>query len=177
MSKTLICSYWSFVLHYYNSPNRKLAGHGSCGQPRGTGSAARVDSSNADQWRRFLLNGGETGVWGRSPLRGPGQSPWSGGQGQAKCLEDVSPYNRRPWRWQNVDSSLFLISSFSLSLQNCDTLTLWWRFGVAVARWSRSTWLSYIGPAVSTAMGSNPVRTLSVLTSHPGQLSLVIPPG
>jgi len=22
----------------------------------------------------------------------------------------------------------------------------WWQFGVAVARWSRSTWLSYIGP-------------------------------
>jgi len=47
----------------------------------------------------------------------------------------------------------YLVSSFQSPLANFTALgalllfrEVKWRFGVVVARWSRSTWLSYIGP-------------------------------
>ena len=47
-------------------------------------------------------------------------------------------------------------------------------------RWSRSTCLQYLGRwlvlACVTFAGSNRVRIVLYLTSHPGQLSLAIPP-
>jgi len=39
-------------------------------------------SVHYSQWRRFLLNGGETGVWGRSPQWGPGAEPLVRGSGK-----------------------------------------------------------------------------------------------
>ena len=64
-----------------------------------------------------------------------------------------------------------------LNLPNLPYLPMW-RFGVAVTRWSRSTQLLYIEPGYTSRMGDClRVGKLShYVTSHPGQLSLAIPP-
>jgi len=67
------------------------------------------------QWRRFLLNGGGTGVWGRSPQRGPGAEPLVRGSGSTKMLGGRAPrlpYNRRPCSYSCFAANFCRSASF-----------------------------------------------------------------